>query len=63
MSGFYLRMDKEGRKPKTYVSTFRLAIKPQPRALSVERQKENGLDTRTLMGNSKLEVSSATGKV
>lgn len=57
-------MDKDGRKPKTFVSTFRLALKPQARPLCVERQREDGLDTskRTLMGNNKLGVSSATGK-
>lgn len=55
-------MDKEGRKPKTFVSTFQVAIKPKARAFHKERQKEDGLDTRTLMGNDKVEVSSATGK-
>lgn len=57
-------MDKDGRKPKTFVSTFRLALKPQARPFCVERQKEDGTVTtkRTLMGNNKLGVSSATGK-
>lgn len=55
-------MDKEGKKPKTFVSTFRLAIQPKASAFHKERQKEDGLDTRTLMGNNKVEVSSATGK-
>lgn len=50
-------MDEEGR-PKTYVSTFRLALKPQARPLCVKRQKEDGLETT----NNKLGVSSATGK-
>ncbi|XP_070846734.1 myosin light chain kinase, smooth muscle-like isoform X2 [Chaetodon trifascialis] len=50
------RMDKEGLKPKTYVSTFHLALKPQARPLCVERQREDGLDT----SNNKLGVSSAT---
>ncbi|XP_051273909.1 myosin light chain kinase, smooth muscle isoform X1 [Dicentrarchus labrax] len=56
------RMDSDGRKPKTYVSTFRLALKPQARPFCVEKQKEDGLDTskRTLMGSNKLQVSSAT---
>ncbi|XP_041818632.1 myosin light chain kinase, smooth muscle-like isoform X2 [Chelmon rostratus] len=49
------RMDEEGR-PKTYVSTFRLALKPQARPLCVKRQKEDGLETT----NNKLGVSSAT---
>ncbi|XP_029312068.1 myosin light chain kinase, smooth muscle-like isoform X2 [Cottoperca gobio] len=55
-------MDKDGGKPKTFVSTFRLALKPQARTFCVEKQKEDGLNTsnRTLMGNNKLGVSSAT---
>ncbi|XP_031171143.1 myosin light chain kinase, smooth muscle-like isoform X3 [Sander lucioperca] len=59
-------MDKDGyngEKPKTFVSTFRLALKPQARPFCVEKQKglEDGLDTnnRTLMGNNKMGVSSA----
>lgn len=50
-------MDKDGGKPKTYVSTFRLALKPQARP-----QKKDGLDStnRTLMGQNKLKVSSDT---
>ncbi|XP_067431786.1 myosin light chain kinase, smooth muscle-like isoform X2 [Thunnus thynnus] len=50
-------MDKDGRKPKTYVSTFQLALKPQARPFCVG----NGLDTtdRTVMRNSKLGDSSA----
>ncbi|KAM9837564.1 myosin light chain kinase, smooth muscle-like [Aulostomus maculatus] len=52
------RMDKDGRKQQTYVSTFRLDLKPQAR---LEKQKENGQVTsnRTVMRNSKL-VSPAT---
>ncbi|XP_044035823.1 myosin light chain kinase, smooth muscle-like isoform X2 [Siniperca chuatsi] len=55
-------MDKDCGKPKTYVSTFRLALKPQARPVCVERQREDGLDTtnRMLMGNNKLGVSSVT---
>lgn len=55
-------MDKDGGKPKTFVSTFRLALKPQARTFCVEKKKEDGLDSskRTLMGNNKLGVSSAT---
>ncbi|KAA8581487.1 hypothetical protein FQN60_003068 [Etheostoma spectabile] len=60
-------MDKDGYdggKPKTFVSTFRLALKPQARTFCVEKQKglEDGLDTsdRTLMGNNKLGVLSTT---
>ncbi|XP_035522793.1 myosin light chain kinase, smooth muscle-like [Morone saxatilis] len=55
-------MDSDDRKPKTYVSTFRLALKPKARPFCVEKQKKDGLDTtkRTLMGNDKLQVSSAT---
>ncbi|CAN9492872.1 unnamed protein product [Ophioblennius macclurei] len=56
-------MDKDAGKPKTFVSTFRLDLKPQTQTFCVEKQKENGLDTRnrTLMGNNKLGASSATG--
>ncbi|KAE8284102.1 Myosin light chain kinase, smooth muscle [Larimichthys crocea] len=51
-------MDKDGKKPKTYVSTFRLALKPQARPLCVDKKKD---DNRTFVGNNKLGVSSATG--
>ncbi|XP_035469023.1 myosin light chain kinase, smooth muscle isoform X2 [Scophthalmus maximus] len=54
-SGF--RMDKDGTKPKTFVSTFRLALRPQARW---KTEKEHGLDTTYMMANSKLGVSSAT---
>lgn len=55
-------MDKDGKKPKTFVSTFRLALKPQTRPLCVEKQKKDGVDIAngTLKGNNKLGVSSAT---
>ncbi|KAI3365201.1 hypothetical protein L3Q82_010304, partial [Scortum barcoo] len=55
-------MEKDSRKPKTYVSTFRFAIKPQSRPVCVEKPKGDvlGNTNRTLMGNNKLEVSSAT---
>ncbi|KAG8008667.1 Myosin light chain kinase [Nibea albiflora] len=53
-------MDKDGKKPKTYVSTFRLALKPQARRLCVDKKKEDVLDNRTLVGNNKLGVASAT---
>lgn len=61
---FYSRMEKDGRKSKTFVSTFRLNLKPRAKPLCVERQREDGLDptNRTLMGNKKLGVSSTTGK-
>ncbi|KAK5611770.1 hypothetical protein CRENBAI_010143 [Crenichthys baileyi] len=51
-------MDKDDKKPKTYVSTFRFALKPQG-----GKQKENGLGTtkRMLTGNNKLRCSSAAG--
>lgn len=54
------KMDKDDKNPKTYVSTFRLALKPQR-----GKQKQNGLDTtyRTITGNNKLRCSSATGKI
>ncbi|KAM7370726.1 hypothetical protein PAMP_010251 [Pampus punctatissimus] len=56
------RMEKEGRKPKVYVSTFRLDLKPQTRPFCVGKQKNNGLDTtdRGVMRNNKLGVPSAT---
>nr|XP_020510609.1 myosin light chain kinase, smooth muscle-like [Labrus bergylta]XP_020510610.1 myosin light chain kinase, smooth muscle-like [Labrus bergylta] len=55
-------MDKDGRKQTTFVSTFRLALKPQARPFCVKRQKEDGLDTtdRALLGNNKCEVLSST---
>ncbi|XP_060951315.1 myosin light chain kinase, smooth muscle-like [Limanda limanda] len=57
------RMDKDGQKPKTFVSTFRLALKPKARPVCVEKKgEENGLDTthKKLLGIHKLGVSSAT---
>lgn len=61
---FHSRMDKEGQKPKTFVSTFRLALKPKASGLLVSKQQNDGLDTkhRTLTGSSNVEVSSSTGK-
>ncbi|CAJ1080340.1 myosin light chain kinase%2C smooth muscle-like [Xyrichtys novacula] len=55
-------MDKDGEKQKTFVSTFRLALKPQTQLLCVKKQKEDGVDTpdRTLLGNNKQGVLSAT---
>ncbi|XP_058477440.1 myosin light chain kinase, smooth muscle-like [Solea solea] len=56
-------MDKDGQKPKTYVSTFRLALKPQAKPQSVgKKDTENGLHTTNLpaRGNNKLGVSFAT---
>ncbi|XP_033974932.1 myosin light chain kinase, smooth muscle-like isoform X1 [Trematomus bernacchii] len=55
-------MDKDGGKPKTFVSTFKLALKPQARTFCVEKQKENGLDTsnRKITGTHKLGIPSAT---
>ncbi|XP_056881527.1 myosin light chain kinase, smooth muscle-like [Takifugu flavidus] len=57
-------MDKEGQKSKTFVSTFRLVLKPKASTLLVVKQKNDGLDTknRTLTGSSNVEVSSSTGK-
>ncbi|XP_038591011.1 myosin light chain kinase, smooth muscle-like isoform X2 [Micropterus salmoides] len=54
------RMDKDREKPKTYVSTCRFILKPKPRPLCVEGQRQDGLHTtnRTLMRNNKLGVSS-----
>ncbi|XP_074519393.1 myosin light chain kinase, smooth muscle-like isoform X2 [Halichoeres trimaculatus] len=55
-------MDKDDRKQKTFVSTFRLALKPQARPLCGKKQREDGLDTteRAVLGNNKPELSSAT---
>lgn len=52
------KMDQDGKAPKTFVSTLRFALKPQP-----NQQKENGLGNikRKLVGN-KLRFSSASGK-
>lgn len=50
-------MDQDGKAPKTFVSTLRFALKPQPK-----HQKENGLGNikRKLVGNNKLRFSSAS---
>ncbi|XP_069011555.1 myosin light chain kinase, smooth muscle-like [Embiotoca jacksoni] len=53
-------MDKDGGKPKTYVSTFRVALKPQAQLYKLEKEKRLDISYRTLKGNNKLEVSSAT---
>ncbi|KAK1881373.1 Myosin light chain kinase smooth muscle [Dissostichus eleginoides] len=55
-------MDKDGGKAKTFVSTFKLALKPQARTFCLEKQKENGLDTsnRKITGTHKLGIPSAT---
>ncbi|KAM6897279.1 myosin light chain kinase, smooth muscle-like [Xenentodon cancila] len=54
-------MDNGDRKPNTFVSTFRLALKPQGRARCVGKPAEKGHNTthKVLKGN-KPEVSSAT---
>ncbi|XP_023264881.1 myosin light chain kinase, smooth muscle-like [Seriola lalandi dorsalis] len=55
------RMDKDVKKPKTHVSTFRFALNPQTRPLCVGRkEKEYGLDTTKMMVNNKLGVSPTT---
>ncbi|KAM9426024.1 myosin light chain kinase, smooth muscle-like isoform 2-T2 [Pholidichthys leucotaenia] len=53
-------MDKDGRKPKTYVSTFHLALKPKNQTHCVEKQKENGVDTakRKLLESNNMGLSS-----
>ncbi|CAG5905633.1 unnamed protein product [Menidia menidia] len=55
-------MDKDGQKPKTYVSTFSFALNSQSRPGSVGKQGQNGLETtnRMLSENKKPGVSSAT---
>ncbi|XP_042364298.1 myosin light chain kinase, smooth muscle-like [Plectropomus leopardus] len=45
-------MDKDGRKPKSFVSTFRLALNPNARTFCVEKKTEDG--------HNKLGVPSAT---
>uniref|UniRef100_A0A3B4GUT8 Myosin light chain kinase, smooth muscle-like n=1 Tax=Pundamilia nyererei TaxID=303518 RepID=A0A3B4GUT8_9CICH len=49
------KMDQDGKAPKTFVSTLRFALKPQPK-----HQKENGLGNikSKLVGNNKLGFSS-----
>lgn len=61
---FHSRMDKEGEKPKTFVSTFRLVLKPKDSSFFVGRPKNYVLDTKNgnLAGSSKVEVSPSTGK-
>ncbi|XP_026207189.1 myosin light chain kinase, smooth muscle-like isoform X2 [Anabas testudineus] len=51
------RMEKDEKKPKTYVSTFRCVFKPQ----GWTKEKHNGLDTtdRMAMGKNKLGIPSA----
>ncbi|KAM8838001.1 myosin light chain kinase, smooth muscle-like isoform 2-T4 [Spinachia spinachia] len=52
-------MDPGGGKPKTFMSTFRLAFKPKARRVCVEKQRENGADA-TRGTNTKV-VSSTAG--
>lgn len=60
-------MDKESRKPKTFVSTFRLEIKIPSRGFKAGRKKneeeEKEKESRTLVGNNGVEATSATGRV
>lgn len=58
-------MDKESRKPKTFVSTFRLEIKIPSRGFKAGRKKkeEEEKESRTLVGNNGVEATSATGRV
>lgn len=60
-------MDKESRKPKTFVSTFRLEIKFPSRGFNAGKKKEEvekeGKERRTLMGNNRVEATTeATGR-
>lgn len=61
-------MDKESRKPKTFVSTFRLEIKFPSSGFNAGKKKEEeaekeGKERRTLMGNNRVEATSeATGR-
>lgn len=56
-------MDKESRKPKTFVSTFRLEIKIPSRGFNAGKKKKEeaekeGKERRTLMGNNRVEATS-----
>lgn len=53
-------MDKDDKKPKSCVSTFRWVLKPH----GWTKEKVNGLDTtnKVAMAKNKLGMSSATGK-
>lgn len=60
-------MDKESRKPKTFVSTFRLEIKFPSSGFNAGKEKKEaekeGKERRTLMGNNRAEATSeATGR-
>lgn len=58
-------MDKESRKPKTFVSTFRLEIKIPSRGFKAGRKKKEEEENkkRTLVENNGVETASATGRV
>lgn len=62
--GWRSKMDKKGKKPKSYISTLRLVFKPETKGVCAGRQEKDGLDAnkRTLMGSNTLVVSSASGK-
>ena len=62
---FCSRMEKDSKKSKAFVSTFRFTLKPQARPLYVgKKEEENRLDTTSMKakGIKKLGVLSATGK-
>lgn len=58
-------MDKESKKPRTFVSTFRLEIKIPSRGFKPGRKKkeEEEEESRTLVGNNGVEATSVTGRV
>lgn len=60
-------MDTEHRKPRTFVSTFRLDIKIPSKGFKGGRKKkeeeEEDKERRTLAGNNGVEAASATGRV
>lgn len=60
-------MDKESRKPRTFVSTFRLEIKIPSRGFKAgmkkKEEEEKEKERRTLVGNNGVGAASAKGRV
>ncbi|XP_041830846.1 myosin light chain kinase, smooth muscle-like isoform X2 [Melanotaenia boesemani] len=54
-------MDKDGKKPTTFVSTFRMVLSSQGQKCRMGKQRQNGLDTRNrMLTENKPGVSSAS---